>query len=154
MGGAQAPAHPAMARQEPIVEHCDAGNSATIGVGVKAVSSPFVQDLLENVASLSPANMICEASSKTNPRRNLAKDANILRSVLSPINGHKIGALRRSPVVVTRITGKENMPAHFYLRPRVAPAPPPTMSLFIRKAVQAMKEWDADIAQDPFWADV
>ncbi|KZP28132.1 hypothetical protein FIBSPDRAFT_275397 [Athelia psychrophila] len=88
------------------------------------------------------------------PPRTSAKDTKIMWSVLSSTNGHKLGALRHSPAVVMRMTGKENMPAHFYLRSCVAPAPPPTMSPFIRKAVQAMKKWDADIAEDPFWAEV
>ncbi|KZP31134.1 hypothetical protein FIBSPDRAFT_849641 [Athelia psychrophila] len=103
-GGAQAPTHLTVAHQEPIVERCDAGNSATIGVGVKT---------------------------DTSPPRTSAKDTNILRSVLSSTNGHRICPLRRVP------------PLHH-----------PPMSPFIRKAVEAMKEWDADIAEDPFWAQV
>ncbi|KZP14083.1 hypothetical protein FIBSPDRAFT_896917 [Athelia psychrophila] len=32
--------------------------------------------------------------------------------------------------------------------PTIAPASPPTMDDFIRKAVQAMKKWDAEIVED------
>ncbi|KZP33956.1 hypothetical protein FIBSPDRAFT_943052 [Athelia psychrophila] len=36
----------------------------------------------------------------------------------------------------------------FFYSPRVAPAPPPTMDDFVRKAVQARKKWGAEIVED------
>lgn len=77
-----------------------------------------------------------------------------MRSLLISTKGGKFGTALRPPAVVTRKAGKENMPAHFYLSPRAAPTPPPTMSPFIQRAIQGIKEWDADIAVDSFWAGI
>lgn len=45
----------------------------------------------------------------------------------------------------------------FFYSPRTAPAPPPSRPVInhlVSQAIQAMKEWDADLAEDSFWADV
>lgn len=45
----------------------------------------------------------------------------------------------------------------FFYSPRTAPAPPPSppvMPNLVSQAIRAMKEWDADLAEDSFWADV
>ncbi|KZP28114.1 hypothetical protein FIBSPDRAFT_852960 [Athelia psychrophila] len=148
MGGAQAPAHPTMARQEPIVERCDPGNSTNIGVGVKIDSSVFFRDSLSDGIAVPLSRVAIPYKASSN-----AKETGIPRSVLRSTNMQpQISSHRRSPAAVSRKSDKENMSAKIYMNPRAAPAPPPSMSPFIRRAIQAMKEWDADIAEDPFWA--
>ncbi|KAF7966573.1 hypothetical protein HWV62_37851 [Athelia sp. TMB] len=38
--------------------------------------------------------------------------------------------------------------------PRAAPSPPPAAHPLVRQAIRAVMEWDADIAEDSFWADI
>ncbi|KAF7973663.1 hypothetical protein HWV62_14636 [Athelia sp. TMB] len=38
--------------------------------------------------------------------------------------------------------------------PRAAPSPPPVADPLVRQAIRAVMEWDSDLAEDSFWADI
>ncbi|KAF7970940.1 hypothetical protein HWV62_22592 [Athelia sp. TMB] len=38
--------------------------------------------------------------------------------------------------------------------PRAAPSPPLAPSPLVRQAIRAVMEWDSDLAEDSFWADI